>query len=81
MECAGYWRGCHGQDIHFLTQHFQSFLVLDPKSLLLIDNHQPQIFETYILAYQPVRSHHNVHRAFGESLEDAVLFGMAPETV
>ena len=56
-------RGRQAQHVHVGAQGFERLLVLDAETLLLVDDHQPQILELDLRIEQLVRADHNVDLA------------------
>ena len=59
-------RGAQRQDIHQLAQHLEFFFVHDAEPLLLVDDHQAQIFEGDVALQQSMCADHNVDGACGQ---------------
>ena len=55
------WRSGQGQDIYLFFQFFQGFLMLDTKSLFLINNHQAQISKHNIFRQNTMCSNQNIN--------------------
>ena len=58
----------------------QLVLVLDTEALLLVDDHQSEVFETDVLRQQPVRADHDVDATGGKLAQDFALFHRGLET-
>jgi hypothetical protein len=62
------WNGCRGQrqQVHVGAQCLQCFFLADSEALLLIDDDQSKIRETYVLLQQSMRADDDVQRAVGD---------------
>ena len=56
-------RGRHRQHVDRLPQRLEPLLHLDAESLLLVDDHQPEIGERDVGLSEPMRADHDVDRA------------------
>ena len=63
MKGTGDGGGSQSQHVHILFEFLDLLLVGYAKTLLLIDDKQPQILEFYILRQHSVGADHNIHQA------------------
>ena len=80
VQCARDRRGAQRQDIYVAAQLFELFFLRYPKTLLLIDDQQPQLLELNILAEQPMCAHHQIHCAFLQPVEHFLLLSSCAKT-
>ena len=66
-------RGGHRQHVDHLSQCFQTFLDIDAKPLLLVDDRPVPDSETDVGLRQPVRADDDVDRAVGQAVETVAL--------
>ena len=62
------------QHVHRRPQLFEFFLVQHAETLLLVNNHQPQILERDVALQEPVRADDDVHRPGGQLPDDPGQF-------
>src|SRR5687768_7571625 len=60
LQGAGNRRRGEREDVDLCAQLLQPLLVLDPEPLFLVDDHQTEIAETYILLQQAMGTNHDV---------------------
>ncbi len=72
-------RGAEREHIHQRAQQLELLLVHHAEALLLVNDHQPQIFEGDVLLHQPVRADDDIHRAGRQVLDDALLLAAGAE--
>jgi len=76
VKRAGDGRGAEGEHVHQVAEHFELLLVHHAEALLLVNDHQPEVFEADVFLQQPVGADDDVHRAGGEAA-DGLLLGAA----
>ena len=73
-------RGGHRQHVDDVPQGLQPLLHLHAESLLLVDNHQPEVVEPHVPLGEPVRADHDVDRPARQALDDLALLLARGET-
>src|SRR5437870_455112 len=68
------------EDVGLHLELFQTLFVLDPESMLLIDNDQPEIRELHVGTEQPMRSDNDVDLLCFELGENVSLLFAGLET-
>ena len=81
VKGAGDGGGAEGEHIHVLAQQLDLFLLLHPKTLLLIHHQQAQLFKTRALAEQLMGAHHHINGAGGQTLQDHLAFRRGAEAI
>ena len=79
VEGPGNGRGRHGQHVRFGPVAAQTLLELDPETLFLVDDHQPQIPEDDPAAAEPVGADDDVRAARTETFDGPLLLRGGPE--
>ena len=72
MQGAGNGSCSESQDVDQLAQLLQLLLVLDAESLLLVDDHEPQLLEGDVLREEAVGADENVDLPFPGAGEDVL---------
>ena len=67
------------EDIDLLAQVLELLLMLHAKTLLLVDDHQPQIVGVHIGGKQAMRSDEHIDLSFGKSRKRALLLPRRPK--
>src|SRR5207253_9978395 len=67
-------RGGQGQDVDLTAQGLELFLLTDTKTVLFVDDHQPEVFDLHVVLQQLVRADDDVDLAFGEVGDRGVHF-------
>ena len=80
LERARDGRRAHREDVDVGLELLQRVLVLDAEALLLVDDHEPEVFEGDALAQEAVGADDHVDRAVGEARDRllALLLGLEP---
>ena len=80
IECP--WNGGsrEGENIHPTKPLLQLFLLLNSKTLLLINHDQPQLMELHIGGQKSVRPYHHINRTIRNPLHDLLLFTCRTES-
>ena len=73
VERAWNWGGGEGEHVHLGTQFFEVFLVGHAKTLFLVDDHQPKVFEFDIRREQAVCADQDIHGFLSSHADDFVL--------
>src|SRR6516165_7146389 len=67
-------RGGERQDVHLTAQLLQPLLVRHAKTLLFVDDDEPEVLEFDVTLYQAVRADADVHGATGKAGQNFPLF-------
>ena len=73
VEGARNGGGAEGQHVDQFAQELELLLVQHAEALLLVNDHQTEIFERDVVLHQPVGADDDVHAASGQVLEDLQL--------
>src|SRR3989442_8932614 len=69
--------GREGQHVDASAQLFELFLVLNPESLLLVDDYKPELGEPHVLLKQPVGADDDVDGAGSDPVDPSTLLDTA----
>ena len=80
VQGAGDGGGGEGKDVHLGAQGLEALLVAHPEAVLLVDDHQPQVFEAHRRLQQLVGADDDIHRALGQAVHDPLGLAGGAET-
>lgn len=80
MEGSGNGRGAEGEQVAILADRFEGFLLFDSKTLLFVDDDEPELFKVYVFTEQSVRADEYIDAAFGGLPDDFFVFRCAVES-
>ncbi len=81
MQRARNRRGGEGQDVDRATQALQPLFVFDAEALLLIDNHQAEVFEGDVFLKNAMGADQDIDTAGGGALQNVADFRLGAEAV
>ena len=65
VKSAGNRSSAQGKDVHLSPQLLEPFLVSDAKSLLLINDHQPEVLEGNVLLNEAMSAYTDIDATVG----------------
>ena len=80
MQRSRYRRRCQGQHVNIRFQLLQLFLVRNPKTLLLVDDKQSELFVRHVLAKQPVGANNDINTSLPDFFNRLLLFLCRPKS-
>ena len=72
-------RGAERHHVHLGAHLLQAFFVSHTESVLLVDDHQPQVFEAHVLLQDAVSADYDIHHAGLGRVHHLVLLLVRPE--
>ena len=73
MERSGDRRGRQREDVHVFPEFLDLLFMCDAEPLLLVNDQEPQVFESHIFRKDPVGADHNIHQPLFQILRSLFL--------